>query len=180
MKKSIFLILLIAGIVFAAFGADVTSGSADFKVTTTIEQFVGVKVINSGTTIPDPTGRTWYDGFTSINNSPVTVTQTGQTYVEVADLVYFANIPFELTVDLPPLSGTGGNPYTIGYTSMILGDSFSSGASGASVATVESMGASGASANGGTITMNLNSSDYNSAPADTYTATITFNITASK
>lgn len=178
MKKSIFLILLIAGIVFAAFGADVTSADADFQVKTIIDQFVGVKVLNSGTTITQPGGRSWYDGFTSINNSPVTVAQTGQTYVEVADLVYFANIPFELTVDLPHLSGTNGNPYTIGYTSKILGDNFSSGTTGALVVKVQSLGVNGAEANGGTITMNLNEGDYDSAIADTYTATIKFYIDA--
>lgn len=178
MKKSIFVILLIAGIVFAASGADVTSGSADFAVTTTIEQFVGVKVLNSGTTISAPAGKPWYDAFSSINNSPVTVAASGATFVEVASVVYYANTPFELTVDLPHLSGTNGNPYTIGYSSKIIGDDFSSGSTGETVVKVTSLGANGAQANGGTITMNLNEGDYDSAPADTYAATIKFYIDA--
>lgn len=181
--------LIVAGVLLfsaAVFAADVTEGTAQFSVTTKIEQFVGVKVLNSGTEISNGNNaldKPWFDGLTTINNSPVTVGESGSDYVEVAMVAYYANTPFKLTVDLPRLSGSNGNSYTIGYASNIMGKSFTAdqgdetGIFGASVVIQTSL-SDGASANGGPIEMNLNSSDYNLAPADTYSATIVFHITA--
>jgi len=178
--------LIVAGVLLlsgAAFGTDITDGTSQFDITTKIEQFVGVKVLNSGTTMTDtPMDKAWFESLTTINNSPVTVGETGSTYNEVAMVAYYANTPFQLTVNLPRLSGSSGNSYTIGYASNILGEGFTeewgqtTGIMGALVVEETTL-SDGASVNGGSILINLNSSDYNLAPADTYSATITFNIT---
>lgn len=178
--------LIVAGVLLfsaAVFAADVTEGTAQFSVTTKIEQFVGVKVLNSGTDIPEDLNKESYDDLKSITTSPVTVGESGSDFVVVAMVAYYANTPFELTVDLPRLSGSSGNSYTIGYASDIMSKFFTSdegdetGIFGATVVE-ETSPLNGASANGGPIAINLNTSDYNLAPADTYSATIVFHITA--
>ncbi len=173
--KKIMVLILVMLVGCALFAVDVTSGSAQFDITTKIEQFVGVKVLNSGTTIPNSLDKPWYDDLTSITNSPVTVSETGSTFNEVAKVAYCANTPFSLTVNVPHLSGTGVNTYTIGYSSKILGEDISSGTTNGVVVDEPSL-TTGASVNGGEIKINVNKGEYDLAPADTYTATIVFNI----
>lgn len=164
-------IVLLGGMVF---GAPVTADSATLTLTTNIESFVGVKVIKySESPLEVDGGKEWFEGLTNTIDSAVTVSETGGSYKEIAYLAYYANIPFTLTVKLPKMSGTGSNTYTIGYEANIGLSSLTAdaGTTHKTIDTTENVSAL-------LVETNINYGEYNLAPADTYSATMTFEIEA--
>jgi PPE-repeat protein len=167
-------VVLLGGVVF---GAPVENDSAELAITTTIENMVSVKLIdkNYGATLDTKES---YTNAAEVSTL-VEVDNTYFTPTLIRQVAWFSNTEFKLTMEATPLTTTGTdeqNSHKIHYKVTVDVNSYDTSNTSAEPVLISNVLTDGIGVGNKKILIEIDSTTYNGAPADSYSGTITFNI----